>query len=110
MKPRTAKAPPRKRYSTFFFKLLGVHSILILLCFLPFFFQAKPDPESADEAGDSSALSLIDIGGSLPDLTLKNEKGEDIQVENLASEKGVILFLVPKADTRASKKNLPRAR
>lgn len=50
-------------------------------------------------------MSLIDIGGSLPDLTLKNEKGEDIQVANLASEKGVILFLVPKADTRASKNN-----
>jgi len=62
--------------------------------------KSKPDPESAaEEAGDSSALSLIDIGGSLPDLTLKNEKGEDIQVANLASEKGVILFLVPKADT-----------
>jgi len=63
--------------------------------------KAKSDPESEEEpeAGDSSALSLIDIGGSLPDLTLKNEKGEDIQVANLASEKGVILFLVPKADT-----------
>jgi len=61
--------------------------------------KAKPDPESAGEGGDSSALSLIDIGGNLPDLTLKNEKGEDIQIANLASEKGVILFLVPKADT-----------
>ena len=49
-------------------------------------------------------MSFIDIGGSLPDLTLKNEKGEDIQVANLATEKGVIIFLVPKADTRASKK------
>jgi len=64
--------------------------------------KAKPDPESAEpaeEAGDSSALSLIEIGGNLPDITLKNEKGEDIQIANLASEKGVILFLVPKADT-----------
>ncbi|EDR09863.1 peroxiredoxin Q, partial [Laccaria bicolor S238N-H82] len=43
--------------------------------------------------------ATIDIGDSLPSLTLKNEKGEDVQVENLASEKGVILFLVPKADT-----------
>ena len=49
-------------------------------------------------------MSLIDIGCNLPDLTLKNEKGEDIQVANLASEKGIILFLVPKADTRALKK------
>jgi len=62
--------------------------------------KAKPDPESAaEEAGDGRALPLIDIGGSLPDLTLKNEKGEDIQVADLASEKGVIFFLVPKADT-----------
>lgn len=45
-------------------------------------------------------MALIDIGGSLPELTLKNEKGEDIQIANLASEKGVIIFLVPKADTR----------
>lgn len=74
-----------------------------------FSFQAKPDPESAEEAGDSSALSLIDIGDSLPDLTLKNEKGEDIQIANLASEKGVIIFLVPKADTRASKKKQPKS-
>lgn len=45
-------------------------------------------------------MATIDIGDSLPSLTLKNEKDEDVQVENLASEKGVILFLVPKADTR----------
>jgi len=61
--------------------------------------KAKGDPESTEEAGGSGALSLIDIGGDLPDLTLKNEKGEDIQIANLAAEKGVILFLVPKADT-----------
>ena len=87
---------------------------------IPFFFggviyinttillQAKADPESA-EGGDSNALSFIDIDGVLPDLTLKNEKGEDIQIANLASEKGVILFLVPKADTRASKKKTPKS-
>jgi len=64
--------------------------------------KTKADPESTEEAaGGSSANALpsIDIGGSLPDLTLKNEKGEDIQIANLASEKGVIIFLVPKADT-----------
>jgi len=66
--------------------------------------KAKPDPESTEEAGNgdggSAALPSIDIGDSLPELTLKNEKGEDIQVANLASdEKGVIIFLVPKADT-----------
>jgi peroxiredoxin Q/BCP len=71
-----------------------------------FSLQAKSDPElvvekEEEEAEDSSTLPSIDIGGSLPELTLKNEKGEDIQVANLASEKGVIIFLVPKADTRA---------
>ncbi|KAF8154472.1 thioredoxin-like protein [Crassisporium funariophilum] len=65
--------------------------------------KAKADTEeNAEEAGSSptdTPLSAIDIGGSLPNLILKNEKGEDIQVADLASEKGVILFLVPKADT-----------
>ena len=38
----------------------------------------------------------------MPDLTLKNEKDEDVQVADLAAEKGVVFFLVPKADTRRS--------
>ena len=59
----------------------------------------KPSPE--EESGDvGEGLAPIDIGDALPNLTLKNEKDEDIQVADLASEKGVILFLVPKADTR----------
>jgi len=44
-------------------------------------------------------LPPIDIGDSLPSLVLKNEKGEDVQVSDLATENGVVLFLVPKADT-----------
>lgn len=36
----------------------------------------------------------------LPAVVLKNEKGEDVNVQDLAKEKGVVLFLVPKADTR----------
>ena len=46
-------------------------------------------------------MKAVDIGDALPSLTLKNEKGEDVEVSTLAAEKGVILFLVPKADTRA---------
>jgi peroxiredoxin Q/BCP len=42
----------------------------------------------------------IDIGDILPSMTLKNEKGEDIDTGSIAAEKGVVLFLVPKADTR----------
>lgn len=46
------------------------------------------------------ALQPINIGDTLPSLTIKNEKGEDVDVSTLAAEKGVILFVVPKADTR----------
>lgn len=52
------------------------------------------------EAATESALASIDIGDSLPALTLKNEKDEDIQVADLTAAQGVVLFLVPKADTR----------
>jgi peroxiredoxin len=50
---------------------------------------------------DENAPALsINIGDSLPSLTLKNEQDEDVEISTLAAEKGVILFLVPKADTR----------
>jgi len=52
------------------------------------------------ESSEAASLPKIEIGDNLPELILKNEKGEDIQVSELAAEKGVILFLVPKADTR----------
>jgi len=39
-------------------------------------------------------------GETLPSLVLKNEKGEDIDTASLIAEQGVVLFLVPKADTR----------
>lgn len=51
-------------------------------------------------------LAVVDIGDILPNLTLKNEKNEDIQVADLTSEKGVVIFLVPKADTREHTFNL----
>ena len=41
------------------------------------------------------------IGDSLPSLTLKNEKDEDVNVKEL-TERGLVLFVVPKADTRES--------
>lgn len=60
----------------------------------------KAKPAAAEDEGEGNpTLATIDIGNSLPSLTLKNEKDEDVQVADLASEKGVILFLVPKADT-----------
>ena len=78
---------------------LGFHHC----CFSLNFCQAKAD-EKAEAAEDkepaSPALAKLEIGDSLPTLILKNEKAEDVQIAELAAEKGVILFLVPKADTR----------
>jgi hypothetical protein len=73
--------------------------------------QAKSDVEgnaaqSPDGAGEApeveveEKIDLIDIGDSLPSVSLKNEKGEEVDVAQLAAEKGVVMFLVPKADTR----------
>ncbi|TEB30777.1 AhpC-TSA-domain-containing protein [Coprinellus micaceus] len=61
--------------------------------------SAKKSKASSPAEVAEDAAGIIEIGGSLPDLTLKNEKGEDIQVADLAAEKGVVFFLVPKADT-----------
>ncbi|KAJ7710585.1 peroxiredoxin Q [Mycena rosella] len=44
-------------------------------------------------------MPSIEIGDSLPTLTLKNEQDEDVEVASLAADKGLVLFLVPKADT-----------
>jgi peroxiredoxin Q/BCP len=65
-----------------------------------FFVQAKADSDAEVEEENSDYDLPLEIGDSLPSLVLKNEKGEDIQVADLAAENGVVLFLVPKADTR----------
>jgi len=57
------------------------------------------ETESDEEAQESTPLSPVDIGDILPSVTLKNEKGEDVDVAGLTTDKGLILFLVPKADT-----------
>lgn len=74
---------------------------------------AVPAP-SADETsteavapGDDAAPTTakappLALGDALPSITLQNEKGEDVDVAALAAERGLVLFLVPKADTRAS--------
>lgn len=46
------------------------------------------------------ALQPISVGDALPSFTLKNEKDEDVDVATLTAEKGIVVFLVPKADTR----------
>ncbi|KAI6097878.1 thioredoxin-like protein [Pisolithus sp. B1] len=54
--------------------------------------SAVPPPPAA-------AKTTVDIGDTLPSLAVKNEKGEDVETSTLVVEKGVVLFLVPKADT-----------
>jgi len=58
--------------------------------------EAATNPENEEPLPE---LQSIDIGDVLPSLALKNEKGEDIEISGLATEKGVVFFLVPKADT-----------
>ncbi|KAF9050732.1 AhpC-TSA-domain-containing protein [Hymenopellis radicata] len=41
----------------------------------------------------------FNIGDVLPAITVQDEKGEDVQVDTLTAEKGVVIFLVPKAAT-----------
>lgn len=53
-----------------------------------------------DDGDDVQTDGPIDIGDVLPSITLKNEKGEDVDTGTIAAEKGAVLFLVPKADTR----------
>jgi len=51
------------------------------------------------EAEELSAPNDIDLGEILPSLVIQNEKGEDVDTTSLTVDKGVVLFLVPKADT-----------
>jgi peroxiredoxin Q/BCP len=64
--------------------------------------KAKKGEEDADAADEESVVPKpdpIDIGGFLPSLVIQNEKGEDVNAQDLTAEGGVVLFLVPKADT-----------
>jgi len=64
--------------------------------------KVKPSAEEAQvvaEAEELSAPNDIDLGEILPSLVIQNEKGEDVDTTSLTVDKGVVLFLVPKADT-----------
>lgn len=61
--------------------------------------KLEEEDELQDDVDDEPELDAIDIGGQLPSLSLKNEKGEDIEIAKLTDDQGVVLFLVPKADT-----------
>jgi len=53
----------------------------------------------AETKAETLVLAPIDIGDTLPSYILKNEQGEDIDLSNIAEEKGVVIFSIPKADT-----------
>ncbi|KAI0371986.1 AhpC-TSA-domain-containing protein [Pilatotrama ljubarskyi] len=66
--------------------------------------KSKAEIATAEDSGNASndvapALSPINVGDVLPSYTLKNEKDEDVDVATLAANRGVVIFLVPKADT-----------
>jgi len=61
--------------------------------------QSSRKKAKADDSPEVPEIAPIDIGDVLPSLILKTEKNEDVDVSTLAAEKGIILFLVPKADT-----------
>ncbi|KAL7418241.1 thioredoxin-like protein [Mrakia frigida] len=61
--------------------------------------KAKDAEKDAEAAMPSPAISKLEVGDVLPELTLQNEKGEDVDVSKIAGEKGLVLFVYPKADT-----------
>ena len=74
----------------------------ILYCVVEFdALQSKADEEIDELADDDeSEIPVLKIGDSLPSIILKNEKEEDVNIKEIASDTGVVIFLVPKADTR----------
>lgn len=63
--------------------------------------KAKAEEEEEEnELSDAPPLGL-ELGDLLPEMTVKNEKDEDVNVRELAA-KGLVMFVVPKANTRES--------
>ncbi|KAG8686035.1 hypothetical protein FRC09_014386 [Ceratobasidium sp. 395] len=60
--------------------------------------EAEAAAEAPAEAASSSSKEL-QVGDVLPTITLPNNSGVDVDVGSLAKEKGVVLFLAPKANT-----------
>ncbi|KAI9573131.1 thioredoxin-like protein [Boletus coccyginus] len=61
--------------------------------------EREQDAKKPSAAADPPDTSMNVDEETLPSLVLKNEKGEDLDTASLTAEKGVVLFLVPKADT-----------
>jgi len=61
--------------------------------------EDEEDQLANDDDDDDDAPQVVDVGDTIPDVTLKDEKDEDVNVAELVKDKGLVLFLVPKADT-----------
>ncbi|KAF9238211.1 thioredoxin-like protein [Melanogaster broomeanus] len=61
--------------------------------------EASASGPAAEPSSEPETPKKIDIGDTIPSLVLKNEKGEDVDTSTLTEAKGVVLFLVPRADT-----------
>lgn len=64
----------------------------------------KSEKKAAEDPVTSPSLSkkaktALGVGDKLPDLTLKDEDGNDIKVVDITHEKGIVLFAYPKANT-----------
>ncbi|KAH7890635.1 thioredoxin-like protein [Phlebopus sp. FC_14] len=62
----------------------------------------EQDERRAGPSGDDDSAQKelrIHLGDTLPSLVLQNESGEDVDTASLVAERGVVLFLVPRADT-----------
>ncbi|KAL7422057.1 thioredoxin peroxidase dot5 [Cryptotrichosporon argae] len=67
--------------------------------------SAAQEAESEAEADASAQPSTdgagpeLDLGDVLPSIALENEQGEAVDVGALAAERGVVVFVYPRADT-----------
>jgi thioredoxin-dependent peroxiredoxin len=53
--------------------------------------------EGSEDKPDGDAMI---VGSILPQMVLKNEKGEDVEIATITHDSGVVIFAAPKADTR----------
>ncbi|BEI93441.1 uncharacterized protein CcaverHIS019_0510690 [Cutaneotrichosporon cavernicola] len=63
---------------------------------------SQDKPKSKDETNGkppSASRGALQLGSDLPKITLQNEDGEDVDVSTLTGERGVVIFLYPRADT-----------
>jgi peroxiredoxin Q/BCP len=61
--------------------------------------EKTEEPENKIDVPAKKAKKGLIIGDKLPDLTLKDEEGNDINIIDITFEKGIILFAYPKAST-----------